>query len=223
MWPFVHAARAAGSSPLACRKQSAVQPRATRATESNVRAREREHLKERERERGRAIHVCQVYRRCKHCRGTMVSCAVLMAVAGMAMLGSSTTSAFTASPTSIRSQHSRAAARPSCDHAASTQAPSRHPAAAKAGGRRNASPLRMSTAEETPAAAAAVAREPTRDIPTTLPSECGIDYVPLATMLATGDLKGADQFTRDALIKAAGAGSQKRDFVYWTEVKNIPK
>lgn len=154
----------------------------------------------------------------------MVSRAVLMAVAGMAMLGSSTTSAFTASP-SIRSQHSRAAARPSCDHAASTQAPSRHPAAAaKAGGRRRASPLRMSTAEETPAAAAAsVAREPTRDIPTTLPSDRGIDYVPLATMLATGDLKGADQFTRDALIKAAGAGSQKRDFVYWTEVKNIPK
>ncbi|CAN0403010.1 unnamed protein product [Ectocarpus sp. 13 AM-2016] len=140
------------------------------------------------------------------------------------MLGSSTTSAFTTSPANIRSQHSRAASRPSCDHAARTQAPSRHPAAAKAGGRRYGSQLRMSTAEETPAAAAtAVAREPTRDIPTTLPSECGIDYVPLATMLATGDLKGADQFTRDALIKAAGAGSQKRDFVYWTEVKNIPK
>lgn len=61
------------------------------------------------------------------------------------------------------------------------------------------------------------------DIPTSLPSEVGIDYVPLATMLATGDLKGADQFTRDALIKAAGGGSQKRNFVYWTEVKNIPK
>lgn len=60
------------------------------------------------------------------------------------------------------------------------------------------------------------------DIPTNLPSEAGIDYVPLATMLATGDLKGADQFTRDALIRAAGAGSQKRDFVYWTEVKKIP-
>lgn len=87
----------------------------------------------------------------------------------------------------------------------------------------------MSTAEEAPAAAAkeetsgSGAQQPTRDIPTTLPSECGIDYVPLATMLATGDLKGADQFTRDALIKAAGEGSQKREFVYWTEVKNIPK
>ncbi|CAM9661042.1 unnamed protein product, partial [Discosporangium mesarthrocarpum] len=60
------------------------------------------------------------------------------------------------------------------------------------------------------------------DIPTSLPSDSGIDYVPLATLLATGDLKGADQFTRDALIKAAGAGSEKRGFVYWTEVKNIP-
>lgn len=90
--------------------------------------------------------------------------------------------------------------------------------------------MRMSTAEEAAPAAAAVqgssgsgAQEPARDIPTKLPSECGIDYVPLATMLATGDLKGADQFTRDALIKAAGAGSAKRDFVYWTEVKKIPK
>lgn len=86
----------------------------------------------------------------------------------------------------------------------------------------------MSTAEEAPAAAAVQggssgAQEPARDIPTDLPSERGIDYVPLATMLATGDLKGADQFTRDALIKAAGAGSTKREFVYWTEVKNIPK
>lgn len=63
----------------------------------------------------------------------------------------------------------------------------------------------------------------TGDIPKSLPSEAGIDYVPLATMLATGDLKGADQFTRNALIKAAGAGSQKRDFVYWTEVKKIPR
>lgn len=82
-----------------------------------------------------------------------------------------------------------------------------------------------STAEEaaTATAAAAVGAQPTRDIPTKLPSDCGIDYVPLAAMLATGDLKGADQFTRDALIKAAGAGSQKREFVYWTEVKNIPK
>jgi len=30
-------------------------------------------------------------------------------------------------------------------------------------------------------------------IPTKLPSECGMDYVPLATMLASGDLAEADQ------------------------------
>jgi hypothetical protein len=31
------------------------------------------------------------------------------------------------------------------------------------------------------------------DIPTTLPSDVGMDYVPLATMLATGQLAEADQ------------------------------
>lgn len=50
----------------------------------------------------------------------------------------------------------------------------------------------------------------------------GIDYVPLATMLATGDFLGADQFTRDNLIKLAGAEAKGRAFVYWTEVKTIP-
>jgi hypothetical protein len=40
-------------------------------------------------------------------------------------------------------------------------------------------------------------------------------------LLVTGDLKGADQFTRDALIRAAGEGSRKRGFVYWTDVKKV--
>lgn len=31
------------------------------------------------------------------------------------------------------------------------------------------------------------------EIPTNLPSECGMDYIPLATMLATGQLVEADQ------------------------------
>jgi hypothetical protein len=31
------------------------------------------------------------------------------------------------------------------------------------------------------------------EIPTNLPSDCGMDYVPLATMLATGQLEEADQ------------------------------
>ncbi len=60
------------------------------------------------------------------------------------------------------------------------------------------------------------------DIPTYLPSDCGVDYVPLATMLATGDFFGADQFTRDNLIKIAGPEAQKREYVYWTEVKKLP-
>lgn len=60
------------------------------------------------------------------------------------------------------------------------------------------------------------------EVPTFLPSAMGIDYVPLATMLAIGDYEGADQFTRDNLIKIAGPGAVKRGFVYWTEVKNIP-
>ena len=59
-------------------------------------------------------------------------------------------------------------------------------------------------------------------IPTYLPSERGIDYVPFATMLAVGDFKGADQFARDNLIKISGPGSVKRQFVYRTEVKNLP-
>ena len=60
------------------------------------------------------------------------------------------------------------------------------------------------------------------EIPTYLPSACGVDYVPLATMLATGDFEGADQFTRDALIKIAGEGAKKREYVYFTEVAKIP-
>ena len=60
------------------------------------------------------------------------------------------------------------------------------------------------------------------EVPTYLPSVMGVDYVPLATMLAIGDYEGADAFTRDALIKIAGPGAVKRNFVYWTEVKTIP-
>ena len=42
-------------------------------------------------------------------------------------------------------------------------------------------------------------------------------------MLATGQLAEADQFTRDALIKLCGAKDKGRTFVYFAEVKNIPK
>jgi hypothetical protein len=60
-------------------------------------------------------------------------------------------------------------------------------------------------------------------IPTYLPSSMGIDYIPLATMLATGDFLAADQFTRDNLIKIAGAEAKGRNFVYFSEVKHLPK
>ena len=60
-------------------------------------------------------------------------------------------------------------------------------------------------------------------IPTYLPSEMGIDYVPLATLLATGDFLGADQFTRDNLIKIAGPDAVKRSFVYFTEADKLPE
>ena len=60
-------------------------------------------------------------------------------------------------------------------------------------------------------------------IPLYLPSSLGVDYIPLATMLATGDFLGADQFTRDNLIKISGAEGKGRAFVYWTEVKSLPK
>jgi hypothetical protein len=62
----------------------------------------------------------------------------------------------------------------------------------------------------------------TTAIPTYLPSDMGIDYVPLATMLSLGDFSGADDFTRDALIKIAGPGAVKRNFVYFTEADKLP-
>lgn len=34
------------------------------------------------------------------------------------------------------------------------------------------------------------------DMPSNLPSDCGMDYVPLATMLATGQLAEADQVSQ---------------------------
>lgn len=40
------------------------------------------------------------------------------------------------------------------------------------------------------------------EIPTNLPSDCGMDYVPLATMLATGQLAEADQVSCVIIAKA---------------------
>lgn len=60
------------------------------------------------------------------------------------------------------------------------------------------------------------------EIPSNLPSEMGVDYIPLATSLSLGNYEEADQITRDNLIKIAGSEAVRRNFVYWTEVKNIP-
>lgn len=46
-----------------------------------------------------------------------------------------------------------------------------------------------------------------------------IFYMQLRVLL--GDFESADQFTRDNLIRIAGAASQARNFVYWTEVKGL--
>jgi hypothetical protein len=89
--------------------------------------------------------------------------------------------------------------------------------------------LLMSSTEGGAAAATETASEEApaavieqQEIPTYLPSDCGIDYVPFAAMLATGDFEGADQFARDALIKIAGPDAKKREYVYFTEVPNLP-
>jgi len=60
------------------------------------------------------------------------------------------------------------------------------------------------------------------EIPSFLPSDKGVDYVPLATLLATGDFEEADQFTRDNLIALAGPDAIKRNFIYWTEARQLP-
>jgi len=80
----------------------------------------------------------------------------------------------------------------------------------------------MADAGKPPAESDADANVADVEIPTKLPSDVGMDYVPLATMLATGQLAEADQFTRDALIVLAGSKAKGRSFVYWTEVKRIP-
>lgn len=59
-------------------------------------------------------------------------------------------------------------------------------------------------------------------IPILFSTQRNVDYVPLSTMLAVGDYKGADQFTRDNLIRLAGEEAVARQFVYWTEVSGIP-
>ena len=96
----------------------------------------------------------------------------------------------------------------------------RSPAARRAGGRPLASAVEAEAEDSADDEDALPAMEPTD--PEKLLSEVDFDYVPLATMLMTRDYKGADQFTREALITLAGEGSQQRGFVYYTEVPSIP-
>ena len=46
-------------------------------------------------------------------------------------------------------------------------------------------------------------------IPTNLPSEKGIDYVPLATMLATGQLAEADQVCTSCIVVSSSSASKE--------------
>ena len=80
------------------------------------------------------------------------------------------------------------------------------------------------TAAEAADEAPAKPPKPTFGAPTEamLASDLGMDYMPLAELLMEGNFQDADQFTRDALIKIAGAGAVDRNFVYWTDVKGIP-
>lgn len=84
--------------------------------------------------------------------------------------------------------------------------------------------LRMveSGVEDDTEAKSASTESAAEEVPTYLPSDCGVDYIPLATMLATGDYEGADQFTRDTLIKIAGPAAKKREYVYFTEANILP-
>mmetsp|Transcript_29490 Transcript_29490/g.94712 ORF Transcript_29490/g.94712 Transcript_29490/m.94712 type:complete len:188 (+) Transcript_29490:99-662(+) len=55
-----------------------------------------------------------------------------------------------------------------------------------------------------------------------LKSEVGYDHMPLAEALKDQDFLTADQITRDSLIQLAGEGAKDRNYVYFTEVYDIP-
>lgn len=56
-----------------------------------------------------------------------------------------------------------------------------------------------------------------------LKSETDYDFSDLAEKLAASEFEAADQITRDALIHIAGKAARDRKYVYFTEVKHIPK
>eukprot|EP00884_Botryococcus_braunii_P020067 jgi/Botrbrau1/6744/Bobra.0324s0029.1 len=56
-----------------------------------------------------------------------------------------------------------------------------------------------------------------------LESDVGYDWQPLKTFLKEKDFQKADDETRAALIQLAGEEAQSQRYVYWTQVKFIPK
>lgn len=53
--------------------------------------------------------------------------------------------------------------------------------------------------------------------------QLGLDYTPLRDMLAENRVREAEDETRAKLIEMAGDGAKKRKWVYFTEVRSIPK
>lgn len=56
-----------------------------------------------------------------------------------------------------------------------------------------------------------------------LKSDMGIDYTPLEEAMKAGNWREADDWTRDIIIKLAGEDAEIREYIYFTEVKNIPE
>lgn len=55
-----------------------------------------------------------------------------------------------------------------------------------------------------------------------LKSGVGVDYTSLRDLLAEEKWREAEDETRAKLIEAAGQGARDRNWVYWSEIKNIP-
>eukprot|EP00899_Mesostigma_viride_P007750 jgi/Mesvir1/16977/Mv15822-RA.1 len=98
-----------------------------------------------------------------------------------------------------------------------------------------ASPLLTSSSAPMPrhvsivSRAASGASEATSEASETIPppsfplaSDVGMDYQPLADLMAAGKWEAADEFTRMALCKLASPEAAKRKWVYFTEMQFVP-
>ncbi|XRB01587.1 GUN4 domain-containing protein [Pycnococcus provasolii] len=95
-----------------------------------------------------------------------------------------------------------------------TNAPSRRTTVARR-------PSRVCAEETTTATATPKSVKPEQEVE--LKSGVGFDYAPLRDALAEGDFYKADQIHREALITVAGEEAEERGWVYFTEVRTIPK